>query len=82
MEVTREDNTKYFHLAGIVPVAGQGLDFNQIWPDCLTPIAPDFSLLEAAVAECAWAGCDTIWIICNDDIGPLVKKKIGDSYLL
>ena len=78
MEVTREDNTTYFHLAGIVPVAGQPLDFKQPWPDCMMPIAPDFSLLEAAVAECAWAGCDTIWIICNDDIGPLIKKRIGD----
>ena len=78
MEVTREDNTEYFHLAGIVPVAGQKLDFNQVWPDCLMPLAPDFSLIEAAIAECAWAGCDTIWIICNDDIGPLIRKKIGD----
>jgi len=42
------------------------------------PIAPDYSLLEAAVAECAYAGCDTIWIICNDDISPLIKKKLGD----
>lgn len=78
MEVTRENNTTYFHLAGIVPVAGQPKDFNQLWPDCLMPIAPDFTLLEAAVAECAWAGCDTIWIICNDNIAPAVKKKIGD----
>mgnify|MGYP005819199925 CR=1 FL=1 len=78
MEVTREDNTKYFHLAGIVPVAGQSLGFDQLWPDCLMPIAPDFTLLEAAVAECAWAGCDTIWIICNNDISPLVRKKVGD----
>jgi len=78
MEVTRENNTTYFHLAGIVPVAGQPLDFNQAWPDCLMPIAPDYSLLEASVAECAYAGCDTIWIICNDDISPLIKKKLGD----
>jgi len=78
VEVTRKDNTKYFQLAGIVPVAGQSLDFEQLWPDCLMPIAPNFTLLEAAVAECAWAGCDTIWIICNDDISPLVRKKIGD----
>jgi hypothetical protein len=78
MEVTRENNTTYFHLAGIVPVAGQPLDFDQAWPDCLMPIAPDYSLLEAAVAECAHAGCDTIWIICNDDISPLIKKKLGD----
>ena len=78
MEVTRENNTTYFHLAGIVPVAGQPLDFDQAWPDCLMPIAPDYSLLEAAVVECAYAGCDTIWIICNDDISPLIKKKLGD----
>jgi hypothetical protein len=78
MEVTRENNTNYFHLAGIIPVAGQSLDFNQLWPDCLMPIAPDFTLIEAAVAECAWAGCNTIWIVCNDDIAPAVKKKIGD----
>lgn len=78
MEVTRENNTTYFHLAGIVPVAGQPLDFEQPWPDCLMPIAPDYSLIEAAVAECAYAGCDTIWIICNDDISPLIKKKLGD----
>ena len=78
MEVTRESDTTYFHLAGIVPVAGQPLDFDQAWPDCLMPIAPDYSLLEAAVAECAYAGCDTIWIICNDDISPLIKKKLGD----
>jgi len=78
VEVTREDNTKYFHLAGIIPVAGQALDFDQLLPDCLLPIAPDFTLLEAAVTECAWAGCDTIWIICNDNVSPLIKKKIGD----
>ena len=28
-----------FHLAGIVPVAGQPLDFNMPWHDCLMPIA-------------------------------------------
>ena len=78
MEITRETNTKYFHLAGIVPVAGQPLDFDQLWPDCMMPICPNYTLIEAAVAECAWAGCDTIWVICNDDIARAVKKKIGD----
>ena len=78
MLIIQKNDTTYFHLAGIVPVAGQPLDFNQTWPDCLMPIAPDYSLLEAAVVECAYAGCDTIWIICNDDISPLIKKKLGD----
>lgn len=78
MEVTKEHNTNYFHLAGIVPVAGQKLDFNQVLPDCLLPIAPDYTLIEAAVVECAYAGCDTIWVICNDDASPLIREKLGD----
>lgn len=42
------------------------------------PIAPSYTLLEAAVVECAYAGCDTIWIVCNDDIAPIVRYTIGD----
>lgn len=78
MEVTREHNTSYFHLAGIVPVSGLENRFNNMLPDCLTPIGDDYSLVEAAVVECAHAGCDTIWVICNDDISPLVREKLGD----
>jgi len=78
LEVTREHNTLYFHLAGIVPVSGLENRFNNMLPDCLTPIADDYSLIEAAVVECAYAGCDTIWVICNDDISPLVREKLGD----
>lgn len=48
------------------------------YPDCLLPIAKDYTLLEAAVVECAFAGCDTIWIICNDDIAPIVRYRVGD----
>ena len=57
MEVTKEHNTNYFHLAGIIPVAGQKLDFNQVTPDCMTPIAQNYTLIEAAAVECAYAGC-------------------------
>ena len=31
-----------FHLAGIVPVAGQPMDFNFPWHDSCMPIAPDY----------------------------------------
>jgi hypothetical protein len=48
------------------------------YPDCLMPIAKDYTLLEAAVVECAFAGCDTIWIVCNDDIAPVVRHRVGD----
>lgn len=66
------------HLAGIVPVISQTRDFKMPWDDCLMPIAPGYLAYERAVLECAYAGCDTIWIICNDDVSPIVRKRIGD----
>ena len=67
-----------FHLAGIIPVAGQPLDFRMPYPDPLMPIAPGYTLIEAAVIEAAHAGCNTIWIVCNDDIAPIIRHRIGD----
>jgi len=69
---------KTFHLAGIVPVAGQPLDFEFPWHDSLMPIAPNYLAIERAVVECAWAGCETIWIVCNDDMQPLIRHRLGD----
>lgn len=28
--------------------------------------------------ECAYAGCDNIWVVCNDDIAPIVRHTVGD----
>ncbi len=44
----------------------------------MLPIAPNYTLIDAAIVECAYAGCDTIWIVCNDDLAPLVRHSIGD----
>ena len=44
----------------------------------MLPIVNDYTLLDAAVVECAYAGCDTIWIVCNDDTAPLLRHRIGD----
>lgn len=79
MESNREVEVEVGNLVGIIPVSGhETFDFDQPWPNCMMPIAPSYSLLEAAVAECAWAGCKSIWIVINDDIAPFVKKAIGD----
>tara|TARA_R110002072_G_scaffold222628_3_gene379730 strand:+ start:2366 stop:3214 length:849 start_codon:yes stop_codon:yes gene_type:complete len=67
-----------FHLAGIIPVANEPLDFNMDWHDCLMPLAPNFYAIERAVLECAYAGCETIWIIANDNTTPLVRHRLGD----
>ena len=44
----------------------------------MLPVAPDYTMLEAAVVEAAFVGCDTIWIICNDDVAPVVRYRVGD----
>lgn len=69
------------NLAGIIPLSGWENNFNFPWPDYLQPIAEDFLAIERSVLECAYAGCDSIWVVCNDDFAPLVRKRIGD-YLL
>ena len=67
-----------FHLVGIIPVAGQKLDFNMPWHDALTAIGPDYLAVERSVVECANAGCRSIWIVCNDDMQPLIRYRIGE----
>ncbi len=48
------------------------------WHDCLMPLAPDYTMIEHAVYECAWAGCETIWITCHADMEPLIRHRLGD----
>ena len=48
------------------------------YPDTLLPVGPGYTMIEAAVIEAAHAGCNTIWIVCNDDISPLVRYRVGD----
>ena len=67
------------HLAGIVPVSGLKSDFNMPWHESLMPIGPNYLAVERAVAECAYAGCDTIWVVCSDDVSPLIRYQIGEK---
>ena len=67
-----------FHLAGIIPVHKSDFSFNFEWPDCMMPIASRLTAIERSVMECAWAGCETIWIVCNDDISPVIRHRVGE----
>ena len=66
------------NLAGIIPLAGKKNTFDHPWPDYLQPIREGMLAVERSVYECAYAGCDSIWIVCNDDVAPIVKKRLGD----
>jgi hypothetical protein len=72
------ENPNIFHLAGVIPVSGMRSDFGFPWHESLNPISQNYLAIERAVIECAYAGCETIWVVCNDDIQPLLKHRVGD----
>ena len=70
--------SKHIHMAGIIPVANYKDTFGAPYPWCLLPIDEGFSMIQKSVFECAMAGCQTIWIVANDDLAPIVKKVVGE----
>ena len=67
------------NLVGIIPVAGPSLDFDFPWHDSLMPIGKDYLAVERSLVECATAGCRSIWIVCHDNMQPLVRYRLGEA---
>ena len=66
------------HLAGIIPVSGLTTDFNIDTPEVLLPVDAGFTAIQKSVYECALAGCNTIWIVANQDLAPIVRHRVGE----
>ena len=66
------------HLSGIIPVANYDSDVTLNFPISLLPVENGFDIIQKSVFECAMAGCDTIWIVANDDLSPIVRQVVGD----
>ncbi len=66
------------HLSGIIPLANYKTDIEVSYPEFLLPVENGFNLIQKSVFECAMAGCDTIWIVANEDLAPITRKIIGD----
>lgn len=66
------------HVAGIIPIANLQTDHDLPTPPCLIPVARGYTAIQKAVFECAMAGCNTIWIVANEDIAPIIRKTVGD----
>lgn len=67
--------------AGIIPVSGYRpttSDFNFPWHECLMPINKNYLAIERSIVECAYSGCETIWIICDDSVQPLIRRRCGE----
>ena len=74
-------NQTQINLAGIVPVAGQPLDFKFPWHDSLMPVGHNYLAVEKAVFDCVVAGCNTVWVVCPKDMQPLIRYRLGDWVL-
>ena len=59
-------------------MAKHDTDIDSVLPTCLLPIKSGFSLLQRSVVECMYAGCNTIWVVCDERSGPLIKRVLGD----
>jgi hypothetical protein len=46
-----------FHLTGIIPIAGQSLDFEMPYPDCMLPVASNYTLLLYTVGGSSCGVC-------------------------
>ena len=67
------------NLAGIIPIAGPKTDVDMPWHHTMLPFDKNKLLIENSVYTCAMAGCKSIWIVCNDDIQPVIKSVVGDQ---
>ncbi len=65
-------------MPGIIPVAGMRTEFGMEWDSSLIPVGPNYTALEASVFECLHAGCNSIWIVANDDVAPLLRHRLGE----
>jgi hypothetical protein len=72
MSATKEN------LPAIIPVSGMASEFGMEWDSSLIPVGPNYTAIEATIYECLHVGCNSIWIIANDDIAPLLRKRIGE----
>ena len=66
------------HIAGIIPVSKIDSDLDSFLHASMMPIDNGFYAVQRSIVECAYAGCKTIWIVCDDSIAPLIKKVCGD----
>jgi len=74
----RDISSAGFHLAGIIPVSKDAFDFNHQWPDCLTPIGDNCSLVRYSIYKALCMGCSSIWLAMEREGYSLVRKDIGE----
>jgi len=63
---------------GVVITSVYNLENNFPWHPSLQRISENLTSIEGSVLECAFAGCSSIWICCDELMQPLVRERLGD----
>lgn len=74
----RKNENLKTNLVGVVPLSGRTDQLGTVLPDYCFSLNTDYTAIERSIMECAYAGCSTIWVVCNDRFIPAVKEMIGD----
>lgn len=78
-EILERDYTEHdFHLDGIIPIFGNDSNIEMPWHNSMMPISNNFLLIDKSVYECSIMGCSTIWIVCPENMQPLIKHRVGE----
>lgn len=77
----KTDSTSSKHIAGIIPVAKVQTDIDLVVPTALLPIGNGFYNIQRAIVECCYAGCDTVWVVCEESEAAILKRVCGDFVL-
>ena len=70
--------TQHVHVAGIIPLANLETNYALDMPVCMLPVNRGFTAIQKSVFECALAGCQTIWVVANEDLAPIIRKTVGE----
>jgi hypothetical protein len=64
-------------MVGIVPLAKKGSIYNKLWDDGFIDVRANLNAVQAAILDCASAGCSYIWVNADYEQIPLLKRMVG-----
>lgn len=64
-------------MVGIVPLAKKGSIYNKLWDDGFIDVRANLNAVQAAILDCASAGCSSIWVNADYEQIPLLKRMVG-----
>jgi len=65
-------------LAAVIPITDQKTDYRFPWHPALQPVARSYTAIQKVIAEACFMGASSVWLVCNKNMQPLIKKVVGE----